>query len=866
MSAVAVTSALGLMFKPIDTAVLPEVAGGDREDTGATATAGVFGTPVTVSYQWQRSGVDILGATSPNYTPTAADVGHALRVRVSASNGTLVKQVFSDYTPATVLPAIAGLTFTDLTHNRIYQRATDTGGLFDKGAATVRVPISLTRGVAAIEFRVTDDTTSGVIQNWTTAATNVPGSATFVDCTVPARLGWNRIQLRVGGDDTQVVAGANRFGVGRIIAMCGQSQAVRQIFRSTGYTGTMSSNGVTVSPFGMVYATFADGIVKVTPVWALPADGTDYSSTFAGEILARNVTLSGVNCALAGHAVASTPIATWQPGQFNNTNLTNVLDGAGGFEAMYYHQGGTDAGNGTSGQAYTTSLQIILDDLAANHNAARGSNFRTYLTTMATRTSGGAGTAEVIQDIRKSAKDWCAANNATYLEPHDIHLMDHVHQGQTGSARLARHLYRAMRPAFGLPGDDVGPTVLSAVRAAGSNEVTLTCSLPSGATQLVLEGAAHTRFQIYPSGYTANPLTYATENPISVSGTTITLRLASTPDDLIALDVYVHNHPDPSAALAATDMIYDDHTNGDGLTFGRHIMPSWGIAASAAAPGGLSAPQNTSVPTLLGNPQTGQTIRSSDGMWANYPTSITYQWQRDGADLAGQTANTYVVQAADEGTYLRCVVTATNAAGSASVNSEQSSIVSAPLPGLFAFDSFSDVSGSLLSTRVPDLGATGWAALVGGFTINDGRARSNVQTSTMSMTVTPPAADYKVEAQLRMLSDAGNSTYVAARVTNSTTMIIGGYRVGHGWSAGPMVSGSYTQVVVSAATLVVGTTYLIRLEVQGTAIRLYVDNQLVGQGTSSSISAVGTPGLRNSIAAPGATTGLHWDNFSVAAF
>jgi hypothetical protein len=51
------------------------------------------------------------------------------------------------------------------------------------------------------------------------------------------------------------------------------------------------------------------------------------------------------------------------------------------------------------------------------------------------------------------------------------------------------------------------------------------------------------------------------------------------------------------------------------------------------------------------------------GSWDNSPTSYTYQWTRDGDNIAGATAATYTVVSADAGTVLNCLETAHNAAG-----------------------------------------------------------------------------------------------------------------------------------------------------------------------------------------------------------
>ena len=73
-------------------ATAPTIVGGPQAGKLLAAVPGTWGggKPVSFGYQWQRCDAAgrgcaaITGATGRTYTPTAADVGHALLVRVSA--------------------------------------------------------------------------------------------------------------------------------------------------------------------------------------------------------------------------------------------------------------------------------------------------------------------------------------------------------------------------------------------------------------------------------------------------------------------------------------------------------------------------------------------------------------------------------------------------------------------------------------------------------------------------------------------------------------------------------------------------------------------------------------------------------------
>jgi hypothetical protein len=93
----------------------------------------------------------------------------------------------------------------------------------------------------------------------------------------------------------------------------------------------------------------------------------------------------------------------------------------------------------------------------------------------------------------------------------------------------------------------------------------------------------------------------------------------------------------------------------------------WGATANGGA--AVSAPANTSLPSVSGTPSQGSSVTCQNGSWTNSPTSYTYAWTRNGTSIAGASSQSYTIQAADVGQALRCVVTATNGAGSASATS-----------------------------------------------------------------------------------------------------------------------------------------------------------------------------------------------------
>jgi hypothetical protein len=77
-------------------------------------------------------------------------------------------------------------------------------------------------------------------------------------------------------------------------------------------------------------------------------------------------------------------------------------------------------------------------------------------------------------------------------------------------------------------------------------------------------------------------------------------------------------------------------------------------------------PSNTTPPSISGTTTQGQTLTESHGSWTNSPTSFSYQWERCDSSgrtcsaIAGASAQTYTLTAADLGHAIRVQETASN--------------------------------------------------------------------------------------------------------------------------------------------------------------------------------------------------------------
>lgn len=127
----------------------------------------------------------------------------------------------------------------------------------------------------------------------------------------------------------------------------------------------------------------------------------------------------------------------------------------------------------------------------------------------------------------------------------------------------------------------------------------------------------------------------------------------------------------------STDTVFlDGYRRG---TSKADVMAEFGTQSvpTAVAPTGVAAPQ------VSGQPTEGQSLSSTAGTWANAPTTFAYQWQssRDGGatwqNVTGGTGTALTLGPTLVGASLRSVVTASNAAGSATAASAPTSPVAA---------------------------------------------------------------------------------------------------------------------------------------------------------------------------------------------
>lgn len=123
----------------------------------------------------------------------------------------------------------------------------------------------------------------------------------------------------------------------------------------------------------------------------------------------------------------------------------------------------------------------------------------------------------------------------------------------------------------------------------------------------------------------------------------------------------------PIASATSSAYLVVEADRGHALSCSVTAINDEGIASATSSgvleiPG--SEPQEIEAPQVLGTAAVGETLRCLPGRWSGVPTpTFSYQWLRDGVDIASATADTYMVSGEDRGESISCRVIARNSAG-----------------------------------------------------------------------------------------------------------------------------------------------------------------------------------------------------------
>lgn len=422
---------------------------------------------------------------------------------------------------------------------RIYQRSTKTGGGASKGQGLIAVTISsASAGTINARCRSIDGANTILQPEWQ-AATIANGATTATIAGVDARLGWFFLDLKDSSGSWKL--GTVPVGMGRLIAVAGQSLMVCMLSRYVDNATSIATAGASINDNGRVLA--SNDSTTTASGWQQFVDQANaagvHNSAGGAELLDRQIARFGVNCGLIGNAKGGSDIGSWQSGQTNFTELARVIALAGGaFEAGWWFQGHTPTISPTDGSyiGRTTAITSFMASFKGLSTLAP----QVYITTMPNQTDtsgtnagfpGGRGNWNVVYQVNRADAEWCAINGGIGVPFSDLTLTDNTHPDQASTRRQANHFDRATAAESGGANDN-GP-VVTAMTKSGVNLI-CTVSQTGGGTSLIATGAPGGRMRVTTTnGNTLVPLALDATTPITVdSATQFTLKLASDPGDV----------------------------------------------------------------------------------------------------------------------------------------------------------------------------------------------------------------------------------------------------------------------------------------------------------------------------------------------
>jgi hypothetical protein len=100
--------------------------------------------------------------------------------------------------------------------------------------------------------------------------------------------------------------------------------------------------------------------------------------------------------------------------------------------------------------------------------------------------------------------------------------------------------------------------------------------------------------------------------------------------------------------------------------------------APATPPAAVAAPRRVSAPRIAGKAVVGRTLSCAKGTWTGTALTFRYGWTRNGKRIAGATTARYRLKSKDTRRRIACLITASNAAGSANATTRPTAQVRNP--------------------------------------------------------------------------------------------------------------------------------------------------------------------------------------------
>ena len=651
---------------PPSNTVLPVVSGVAQQGQTLTASTGSWtGSPTSFGYRWRdcdasgNSCADIAGATGSSYLLQAADVGHTLRVVVTASNASGSAAATSAPTGTvavaggapvnSVLPVVSGVALQGQTLTASNGSWTGSPTSFayrwrdcdSAGSSCVDIA-----GATASSYLLQAGDVAHTVRVVVTA-TNASGSAAATSAqtvTVAAAGGsWSVGSSIAAG---QTLAGQLAWTATVAGITTGQIQSVDfYIDGVLSWTEHLSPYFFNGDGNTLDTTTLANGSHTFT-VLATANDGTTATSqttdtTSNNGVPPANTVLPSVSgtaqlgqtLTVANGSWSGSPTSfayRWRDCDASGSSCVDIAGATGSTYLLVAADVGhtlrvvvtaTNAGGSTAATSAQTA--VVLGAPPAN----------TVLPSVS-------GTAQLGQTLTAANGSWTGSPTSFAYRWRDCDASGNACvdiAGATGSTYL-------------LVAADVGSTlrvVVTATNAGGSTAATSTQtgtvaaagSAPANTVLPAVSGVAQQGQTLTASNgsWTGSPTSFAyVWRDCDASGGNCVDIAGATGSSYVL----------QSADVGHTVRAVVTATNAGGTT----PATSTPTALVLGAP-----PGNTVLPSVSGTAQLGQTLTASVGQWTGSPTSFGYRWRdcdtagSNCVDVAGATAATYVLQASDVG-------------------------------------------------------------------------------------------------------------------------------------------------------------------------------------------------------------------------
>jgi large repetitive protein len=746
-------------------------------------------SPTSYAYQWEdcnslgESCLNISGATSSSYTPAAGDVGDRLRVKVTASNAGGSGSAVAEPTVAVVPPAptnsvlpvispssprqgVAESTTTGTWSNSptsyAYQwqdcnSAGESCSNISGATSSSYTPVEADAGhTLRVEVTATNSGGSGHAETAATATVLGKPTNTVLPAITESRTGGlGALNTADGTNDTTAVS-CPSSGVcvavdssGNVLTTTnsGSSWTVTAISGTPAFVAVSCAPGTTSTSGLCAATTTSEHAYLATDPTGGAADWVE-SASFMGS-----APPGGIACANTAFCVAvaggytnigavSGTAVTWTENSANASSFAGVSCTSETFCAHI---------DSSAGVVYTTTPKTIAAWTATSGVTLTGGTGEALSCAPGTTSTSGlcvdVGTAGRIAVTTDPAGTW---TTSTIDGAHTITSVSCASTSLCMAVDNAGNVLISRTPAEASSWSLTGSGA-SDLTGASCYSTTFCVIVDNSGQDAVYSGAAVTTLKGSSGTWTNSPTTYTYQwqrcNSIgaecsSISGATSASRTETTEDAGHTLRIEV----------TATNAV------GSGTA-----------TSSQSLVGG--APVNTAVPAIedsgpgtLSEPYTADQLEATDGIWANEPTSYTYQWEDCNAagescsNISGATGAEYEPASADIGHTLRVVITVTNSDGSVKVATTQTGIVKLAPPVDTVLPA---ITGSPVVAQVLTSSTGTWSNEPTSYTYqwedcnSTGEACTNISGATTS--------SYTVAS-----TDVGHTIRVVATATNST--------------------------------------------------------------------------------------------------